>query len=280
VQAAIEKSKQRAFTARALAGSTRYVRKLFPPCCTAAPARIPINALRDGRSADASVNACNTRYVLSVGQFRPEKDHMLQLRAFAIYCDKHYDAKLGAVTLVLLGSTRNSQDEQLVQQLKAEADQLGLGSRVKFVLNAPFATLQAWLAAASVGLHTMWNEHFGISVVEMMAAGLIVVAHNSGGPKSDIISPSSPTLTLKPGATKHTGYLATTAEEYAEKISLALADGEAVPAPAPTAKGSRATKTNATADNAVRLRARMSVQQRFSDEAFAQRVQEDFSLML
>jgi alpha-1,2-mannosyltransferase len=33
----------------------------------------------------------------------------------------------------------------------------------------------------------MWNEHFGISIVEMMAAGLVVVAHNSGGPKDDIV---------------------------------------------------------------------------------------------
>lgn len=33
----------------------------------------------------------------------------------------------------------------------------------------------------------MWNEHFGISVVELMAAGLVVIAHNSGGPKLDII---------------------------------------------------------------------------------------------
>jgi len=29
----------------------------------------------------------------------------------------------------------------------------------------------------------MEAEHFGISVVEMLAAGLIVVAHNSAGPK-------------------------------------------------------------------------------------------------
>lgn len=33
----------------------------------------------------------------------------------------------------------------------------------------------------------MEAEHFGISVVEMLAAGLIVVAHNSAGPKLDII---------------------------------------------------------------------------------------------
>ena len=31
------------------------------------------------------------------------------------------------------------------------------------------------------------NEHFGIGVVEMMAAGLAVVAHDSAGPKEDIV---------------------------------------------------------------------------------------------
>ena len=40
--------------------------------------------------------------------------------------------------------------------------------------------MRALLGGASVGLHTMWNEHFGIGVVEMMAAGLAVVAHDSG----------------------------------------------------------------------------------------------------
>ena len=35
---------------------------------------------------------------------------------------------------------------------------------------------------------SMWNEHFGISIVEMMAAGLVVIAHKSGGPLMDIIT--------------------------------------------------------------------------------------------
>jgi len=34
-------------------------------------------------------------------------------------------------------------------------------------------------------------EHFGISIVEMMAAGIIVIAHNSAGPKQDIIGPAA-----------------------------------------------------------------------------------------
>jgi len=55
----------------------------------------------------------------------------------------------------------------------------------------------------------MWNEHFGISVVEGLAAGCIMVAHNSGGPKSDIIG----------GYDGHTcGFLASGKEDYAGKI--------------------------------------------------------------
>ncbi len=40
-----------------------------------------------------------------------------------------------------------------------------------------------FLEESTIGIHTMEAEHFGISVVEMLAAGLIVVAHDSAGPK-------------------------------------------------------------------------------------------------
>lgn len=43
------------------------------------------------------------------------------------------------------------------------------------------------MASAKVGLHTMRDEHFGISIVEMMAAGILTIAHKSGGPLKDII---------------------------------------------------------------------------------------------
>ena len=33
----------------------------------------------------------------------------------------------------------------------------------------------------------MWNEHFGIGVVELMASGVVAIAHDSGGPKLDIV---------------------------------------------------------------------------------------------
>ena len=56
----------------------------------------------------------------------------------------------------------------------------------------------------------MWNEHFGIGVVEMQAAGLAVVAHRSGGPALDIIEHG------------RTGMLAESAEEYAEAMGALL----------------------------------------------------------
>lgn len=57
-----------------------------------------------------------------------------------------------------------------------------------------------------IGLHTMREEHFGIGVVEFMVSGVIAVAHNSGGPKSDII------------LNDDEGYLCTSVEEYADAI--------------------------------------------------------------
>ena len=67
---------------------------------------------------------------------------------------------------------------------------LCLQNKVKILLNLTMKLVHQpinYLSRANVGIHTMWNEHFGIGVVEMMAAGLVTVAHNSGGPKSDII---------------------------------------------------------------------------------------------
>ena len=66
----------------------------------------------------------------------------------------------------------------------------------------------------------MWNEHFGIGIVEMMAAGLLVIAHNSGGPKSDIVVPlTNNNYNSSAMNNNTTGYLATTVEEYANTIN-------------------------------------------------------------
>jgi len=166
--------------------------------------------------------------ILSIGQFRPEKDHILQLKSFALFLQK-YDGEMknSNVNLILIGSCRGNDDYERVDQLKGLAKELGIQDHVAFVLNQPYSVLQDYLGKASLGIHTMWNEHFGIGVVEMMAAGLVTVAHDSGGPKSDIITnPWDLKAPHKSSSNSNaTGLLASQKEEYATAMYEVLKKG-------------------------------------------------------
>ena len=83
---------------------------------------------------------------------------------------------------------------------------LDLGTRVKLVTNASFEQLLEGIQQADVALHTMHNEHFGIVLLEFMASGLITIAHNSGGPRTDIIDDQL------------NGFLCEDAGEFAQKL--------------------------------------------------------------
>jgi alpha-1,2-mannosyltransferase len=95
----------------------------------------------------------------------------------------------------------------------------------------------------------MWNEHFGMNVVEFQAAGVIPIAHRSGGPLHDIV------IEYNHG---NTGYLATTVEEYASCIYKILDDEK---------------YTGSDEMEAMRQRARQRSQE-FSDEGFSKHVTE------
>eukprot|EP00658_Telonema_sp_P-2_P009839 TRINITY_DN13665_c0_g1_i4.p2 TRINITY_DN13665_c0_g1~~TRINITY_DN13665_c0_g1_i4.p2 ORF type:complete len:242 (+),score=40.14 TRINITY_DN13665_c0_g1_i4:749-1474(+) len=176
--------------------------KVYPPCNVRRFAEIPLGN-RD-------------QLVISIAQFRPEKDHALQIKAFAQMIQNYPGAATQSVRLELIGSVRNSEDQGRVDTLKALAQELHVDHQVKFRLNVSYQQLLQAYASAKVGLHTMWNEHFGIGVVEMMAAGVITIGHNSGGPKLDIIS--DPNNSNPP----HTGMLATSVDEYASAMYTAL----------------------------------------------------------
>jgi alpha-1,2-mannosyltransferase len=129
--------------------------------------------------------------LLYIAQFRPEKNHQLILEAFASFV--HRNHKLVAYPhqtpkLVLIGSVRGSHDDaKRVYKLRLLAHELKIDDNVEFLCDAPWPLMLEWMGAASVGVNGMWNEHFGIGVVEYQAAGLISVVNNSGGPKLDIV---------------------------------------------------------------------------------------------
>jgi glycosyltransferase involved in cell wall biosynthesis len=160
--------------------------------------------------ASSSLDAPRQAHVVSVGQFRPEKDHERQLRAFALFLQSPFvqhrtsesltTAAGGRVmatrstavlpsrpTLHLIGGCRDAQDEARVAALRALAVELGIQKDVQFHVNVDSTELTRLLTTSLVCLHTMWNEHFGISCVESMAAGTVLIAHNSGGPRADIV---------------------------------------------------------------------------------------------
>jgi len=144
--------------------------------------------------------------IVSVAQFRPEKDHPLQIKAFARFINNQPAASHSSFRLVLVGSCRNAEDEMRVEALRHLAHELKVEELVEFRLNVSFEGLKRSLAEATIGLHTMWNEHFGIGVVECMAAGTLILAHDSGGPKLDIVIDFE---------RQRTGYLASHEESYA-----------------------------------------------------------------
>jgi alpha-1,2-mannosyltransferase len=171
-------------------------RIVFPPCNTDHLQQIPLSS------------PCRDDRIISVAQFRPEKDHSLQLRAFHLL--KEAGHAKGA-TLVLIGASRNSEDDERVSALRSLSAELGIRDQVEFKVNVPFSELCEEFGKAKAGLHTMWNEHFGIGVVELMASGVIAIAHDSGGPKFDIVND---------GASK--GFLATSAQDYADCMRKVL----------------------------------------------------------
>jgi alpha-1,2-mannosyltransferase len=204
---------------------------VYPPCDTKALQALPLD------------RKLKRLFIISVAQFRPEKNHVLQLRAFAaarrevsslkgvgvggggggetmhmqlptdnnnnkntigaaaLEEDDEDDDNHNASTiahsvlsthLILVGGCRDREDQARVEQLKAMASTLGIADHVEFKLNVSRDQIKALLQEAIAGLHTMEDEHFGISIVEYMAAGVVPIVHDSGGPREDIVVPNIP----------------------------------------------------------------------------------------
>lgn len=115
----------------------------------------------------------------------------------------------------LVGSTRGPDDELIVTELKDLAKQLKIEDSIDFKLNVSRDEINQIFRQAKVGIHTMKQEHFGISIVEMMSAGLVTIAHASAGPLQDIIGGSEDTIV---------GYLANTEAQYAKWVVRAMND--------------------------------------------------------
>ncbi|KAI0555645.1 glycosyltransferase family 4 protein [Xylaria curta] len=212
-------------------GRQHQIAVVYPPCA--------VSDIEEAIELSAKSEKNREKCIVYIAQFRPEKNHQLILNSFAEFIKSESPASKDA-KLVLLGSVRDDNDSRRVYQLRLLVNELHIKDRVVFKLDAPWSEVLEWLGKAYVGVNGMWNEHFGIGVVEYQAAGLISVVHNSGGPKLDIVTDVDG---------QPTGFHATTTTEYAEGFEKAFSHPDPL---------------------AVRLRARKS-SQRFTEEEFARR---------
>ncbi|XP_053684490.1 GDP-Man:Man(3)GlcNAc(2)-PP-Dol alpha-1,2-mannosyltransferase [Sabethes cyaneus] len=178
--------------------------RVYPPC--------EVTHLKNLQSL---ASAHDKIIILSVGQFRPEKDHPLQLQAmYELRTMLNKDEALwNRLRLMIVGSCRDDEDRERVKNMQDFAKHLSLENSVEFRVNVSYQELIQCYQVATIGLHAMWNEHFGISVVDCMAAGLIMVANRSGGPLMDIVETSEGS---------QNGFLAIDAYDYARCIATIL----------------------------------------------------------
>lgn len=209
----------------------KHLELVYPPCDTTGLKALPVSRK-------------NRLNVVSIAQFRPEKNHLLQISIIdRLLSTKNAEHDFDNVVLYMIGSLRtgNEEDKKLVETLKEKIRSSGLEKHVIIATGVSNDELKEYFARCAVGLHTMSHEHFGIGIVELQAAAVVPLANDSAGPKADIV-------------VEGTGMLASTLEEYTDKLAqlLTITDEK---------WKFMATKAR---ENAAR----------FSDEAFVQHIQQ------
>lgn len=98
--------------------------------------------------------------------------------------------RMSKFKLMMIGNASQDLREsaQIVQECREMIKANGLENRIEIIFNEEMSRFKKLLGKAALGLHTMVDEHFGIAIVEMVCSGLFVIAHDSAGPKLDILS--------------------------------------------------------------------------------------------
>ena len=164
---------------RASKDRKKEIKVLFPPCA--------VEEVEGVVRVDEESEKQRENVLLYIAQFRPEKNHKIILDAFAQLVQRKKSTSEANIKLALIGSVRDSEDATRVYELRLLAHEQHIKDDVEFVCDASWPEILQWLQKSSVGVNGMWNEHFGIGVVEYQAAGLISVVNDSGGPKQDIV---------------------------------------------------------------------------------------------
>ena len=115
--------------------------------------------------------------VYTTGRYTPEKNYELILEVARLLPDVEFHVS---------GSLSGKAARPYLERLKKLREKLG-ARNVYFHTDVPRGELARMYGRGMVYMHTMIKEHFGVAIVEAMAAGLVPVVHRSGGPWLDIV---------------------------------------------------------------------------------------------
>jgi len=132
---------------------------------------------------DTYISYCNEnrcthdeKTIVTVSRFTPEKNlhHIVYL------------AKLMSdYRFYIIGST-NKYSRPVITYIRKLVADLGV-ENVELVINAPLRRKLEIMARARYYLHPPFPEHFGMSIVEAMATGLVPIVYRDGGAYYDIV---------------------------------------------------------------------------------------------
>jgi len=137
----------------------RDSKTLYPPC--------PVDAFSEFSNVQSRENL-----VVTIGRIVPEKRFHLFVELARI---------VPRTRFVAIGSLSDG-TTAYYDRLKRSAPE-----NVSFVLS-PLRKVRDILGRAMAYVHCAENEHFGITIVEAMAAGCVPIVHDSGGPREIVTS--------------------------------------------------------------------------------------------
>lgn len=131
----------------------------------------------------------DTRIILCLGRMARTKGYQHAIRIMSRLQEKTDQRH---VLVIVGGGTKISSEEEThyLRELKRLAKKLGVSDKVIFQPSVPHDKIQSIYSLADIYLMTAEEEPFGLTVIEAMAAGCVVIAHNRGGSKN-IISRST-----------------------------------------------------------------------------------------
>ena len=117
--------------------------------------------------------------VISCGRYSPEKNYEFILQVAEKLRNK-------PIRFIIVGASSGKISRGYYEKLERIRRVRNL-ENVEMLRNVDRSKLLALYGKAKIYFHAMRYEHFGISIVEAMAAGLVPVVHRSGGPWEDIL---------------------------------------------------------------------------------------------